>query len=485
MVSTTKDTTSISGKVFINGQWESLPESKEVLNPALTSEVLGYLGLVSEEDINRAITAAEKAYGVWAQTPLNERIDRIQQPIEQLKKKVDEFTTMFVRENGKTLVEAKIDLLRSIEILEILPTQLEKWYEPVHIASGDQKVDIRRRPRGVTAVITPWNSPLILTMKRIIPAILTGNTVVLKPASNCPLTILSFMKELAVSLPKGVLNVITGSGSLVGDYLAKDTRVKTISFVGSTEIGKRLMEKAASTLKKLHLELGGNDPAVILSDAVLGDEEIVKIKNGVLKGAGQVCSAIKRIYVHRSRYAELLDKLGLEFSKTIVGEGIHPDATMGPLNNKEQFQFVKDLMQRTEKDGASIEYFGRKLNEEKWNKGYFMLPAIVTNINHDSELVKSEQFGPVIPIVPFDDEDEAIKYANDSEYGLRASVWTSDIEKAKRIADRLEAGAVFFNNHTIFKELLIDFPGVKESGIGRETNDGGFDHFTDAYGFAD
>lgn len=484
MTQKTKILPSVSGKILINGEWITLSKCKDVINPAFTSEIVGYLGMASKQNVNQAISAAEEAFKSWSQTSLDDRIERIHQVWERLKDRVDEYTTLFVRENGKTLVEGKIDIQRCIQILKEMPDSLKQWYEPIDLSSSAQHVEVRRRARGVTAIITPWNSPMILTFKRVIPALLTGNTVVFKPATDCPLTIMTFMKELAACLPPGVLNVVTGSGGMIGDCIAKDERVRTIAFVGSTDTGKVLMEKSSSTLKKLNMELGGNDPAIILEDVVLDKGAITKLRNGVLKGAGQVCSAIKRIYVHESRYEELLEKLSKEFSKVCVGEGIHPDVTMGPLNNQTQFQYIKDLINRAEKNGAKVEYFGKKLNEDKWDSGYFMLPAIVTAVNQESEIVRVEQFGPVIPIMPFTNIEQVIGYANDSEFGLRASIWTTDIEVAKKLADRIEAGAIFFNNHTIFKDLRLDFPGIKESGLSGETEYGGFEHFTDSYGFA-
>ncbi|SFE98984.1 aldehyde dehydrogenase family protein [Alteribacillus iranensis] len=484
MVSKTEDNQTVDGKILINGSWTKTTTTREVINPAFTNDVVGHVGMAEESHINEAIMTAQDAFEYWSHSPLEERIESMTRAWERLKDKVDEYTSLFVRENGKTLVEAKKDIKRCVEILETLPTTIKDWYNPTDLSNDIQQVEIRRRPRGVTAVITPWNSPMILTFKRVIPAILTGNTVILKPATNCPLTIITVMREIADCLPPGVLNIITGSGQFIGDYLAKDSRIRMISFVGGTDTGKELMEKSASTLKKLHLELGGNDPAIVLEDARLDKEEITKIKNGILRGAGQVCSAIKRIYVHESRYEELLDKLKREFNKVTVGEGIHPDSTMGPLNNKGQYEFVTNLLKNAEKNGATVEHYGRKLNEEKWDKGYFMLPAIVTNVKQQDEIVHAEQFGPVIPIIPFTDLDQAVKYANDTEFGLRASVWTQDSEEARKLSDRIEAGAVFHNNHTIFIDLNLDFPGIKESGLGGVTRYGGFEHFTDSYGFA-
>jgi acyl-CoA reductase-like NAD-dependent aldehyde dehydrogenase len=360
---------------------------------------------------------------------------------------------------------------------------LVKWWQPESIPGG-QMVQLRRRPRGVTAVISPWNSPMILTFKRVIPAILAGNTVVVKPATDCPLTVLATLKVVAEHLPPGVINIVTGSGALVGEQICADTRVRTIAFTGSTETGKRIMSMSSGTVKKLYMELGGNDPALILPDAVLDEVAMQRIRMGILRAAGQVCSAIKRVYVHESRYEEFMGKLTREFQRMIVGNGMQPDAMMGPINNKAQYDYVTGLIERTKQEGGQVETLGIKLDEESWNQGYFLLPSIATGVNQSSELVRAEQFGPIIPVLTYSDLDEVIAMANDTEFGLRASVWTADQQLAESFADRLDAGAVFFNNHTIFQDLHYDFPGLKESGLSRETQMCGIDLFADTYGFA-
>ncbi|MFC7395167.1 aldehyde dehydrogenase family protein [Scopulibacillus cellulosilyticus] len=475
----------ISGRFLINGEWHKAKEVKQVINPAKLDEVVGEVAVCSETDVTQAIDAAANAFKTWSRTSVSERAERMKKASEKLKPVVEENVSLFVRENGKTLVEAKKDLLRCVEVMSKMADTLIEWWKPVNVGEASQTVQVRRRPRGVTAVISPWNSPMILTFKRAIPAILAGNTVVIKPATNCPLTVLTCLKIVADSLPEGVVNIVTGSGSKIGEVLCTDPRIRAIAFTGSTETGKTIMSQSAGTVKKLFMELGGNDPALILPDAELGKTDIQRIRAGVLRASGQVCSAIKRIYVHETRYNEFVEKLTREFGRVVVGNGIHPDATMGPMNNKAQFDFVKDLIERTKKSGANVAELGQKMDLDSWDKGYFMLPSIASNIDHDHELVSIEQFGPVIPVVAYSDIEEAIEMANDTQYGLRASVWTQDKAKAVEIADRLEAGAVFHNNHTIFQDLRLDFPGIKESGFSRETQWGSLELFTDSYGFAD
>ncbi|YCA41679.1 aldehyde dehydrogenase family protein [Bacillus sp. JZ8] len=473
----------ISGKYLINGEWKEIRETANVINPANTSEVVGEVALCSKEIVNEAIEAAEKAYKMWSRSNVEDRSALMNKAAEKLANIIEENVTLFVRENGKTLVEAKKDLLRCVEIMKGGAAELLNWWNP-EVLTGTQKVQVRRRARGVTAVITPWNSPMILTFKRVIPAILAGNTVIVKPATNCPLTIMSCLKVVAEHFPPGVINIVTGSGKVIGDTLCSDSRVRTVAFVGSTTTGKDIMKNSAENLQKVYMELGGNDPAIILDDANLDEEAIKRLKTGILRASGQVCSAIKRVYVHKSRYDEVVKKLTKEFERVVVGDGIQPDVTMGPLNNKAQFDYVSQLIERTSRSGAEVVTAGIQLNPETWDKGYYMLPSIVTGANQKSEVVQDEQFGPVIPVLPFTNIDEVIELANDSKFGLRASVWTENEKLAIEMADRLEAGAVFHNNHTIFNDLALDFPGLKESGVSRETRHCGLEFFTDSYGFA-
>ncbi|MCM3321572.1 aldehyde dehydrogenase family protein [Cytobacillus kochii] len=473
----------VSGKFLIDGKWLEAENKKEVINPANTQEVVGEVALCTKEHVDKAITSAVTAFESWSQSDIHERAEKMKLAAGAIEKIVEENVNLLVRENGKILIEAKKDLLRCVDIMREASDELLTWWQPESL-DGKQKVQIRRRPRGVTAVISPWNSPMILTFKRVIPAILTGNTVIVKPATSCPLTIMTFLEKVASYFPNGVLNVVTGSGSIIGDALCKDSRVRTVAFVGSTETGKEIMKASASNVKNIFMELGGNDAAIILEDAKLDDELITKLRFGILRAAGQVCSAVKRVYVHESRYEELVEKLRKKFQYIRVGSGIQPDVEMGPLNNQSQYEYVKGLISRAKDGGAEVLTGGIKIDPEGWNDGYFIEPTIITGVNQNSEIVQAEQFGPVIPILSFQTNEEALKLANDSHFGLRASVWTENEKKAIAFADQLEAGAVFINNHTVFQDLHLDFPGLKESGISRETRHCSLEFFADTYGFA-
>jgi acyl-CoA reductase-like NAD-dependent aldehyde dehydrogenase len=458
-------------------------EMIEVINPARFEEVVGWAPVSSDTEIDSVIASAHASYQSWSQTAPELRARMLVHAAAALRQALPELIPLYVRENGKPLGEAERDLQRSIELLELVATDLPAWWKP-ELIDHAQPVWARRRARGVTVVISPWNSPVLLSFKRLVPALAAGNTVIVKPAEQCPLTILRCIEILNSCLPNGILAAVAGSGALAGEKLVADDRVRTVAFTGSTRTGRRVMEVAARTVKKVFLELGGNDAAIVLADAVLDDAAIRRMSNAILRASGQVCIAIKRVYVHHSRFNELVEKLQASFEQTVVGDGLAPETTMGPLNNKMQFDFVTSLIGRCRRDGLTVLTKGRKLSPDTWDNGFFMLPSIILDAKQEHELVQCEQFGPVIPILPFYSDDEAVKRANDTEYGLRASVWTANMERAQTLADGLESGAVFFNNHGIFQDLHIEFPGIKQSGFSRYSRWAAMDHYTDIYGFA-
>ncbi len=476
--------TPTSGKVLIDGDWIDVAQTRPVINPARNTETVGEVGLCGNDEVDRALEAAASAFDKWSRFSPADRAERLTSAAAALDESLPDLTPLFARENGKPLAEAERDIRRSIEMMEIVARDLPVWSAPALIDSG-QPVWMRKRPRGVTAVISPWNSPVLLSFRRFVPAVGGGNTVVVKPASYCPLTVMECFRIIQAQFPAGVLNLVTGAGGMVGEGLVRDARVATVAFTGGTETGRRIIEATAPTVKKLFLELGGNDPAVVLEDAVLDESAIERMTRAILRATGQVCVAIKRIYVQESREEELLEKLMASFERTVVGDPLQSETTMGPLNNKPQFDFVSGLIEEARATGSDVRSLGRKLDPNSWRDGYFMLPAIVADAGHADTLVGCEQFGPVIPLVSFNDEDQAVEWSNDTPYGLRASVWTSDRTRAENLADRIRAGAVFHNNHGIFQDLHVEFPGLKQSGLSRESRSMGLDHYTDSYGFAD
>jgi len=479
----------VASQHFINGaatppHEEGNRESlKDVINPARFSEVIGQVRMFTESEVDVVLEQAEVAFKTWSRTSAADRSSCLLQAARELRHALPELATLFVRENGKPLAEAEIDIRRSIELIEIIASDLEEWMKS-EVIDPIQMVSALKRPRGVTAVISPWNSPVLLSFKRLVPAIASGNTVVLKPSTYCPLTVIECARLVNKHLPPNVLNVVIGPGDVVGEKLATNYRVRTIAFTGSTETGRRIMELGSRTVKKMFMELGGNDPAVILDDVVLGDEAIRKMTNAILRAAGQVCIAIKRIYVHHSRFDELVEGLSRSFEGIVVGDGLRSETTMGPLNNKAQFEFVTGLLEQCVNAGLTVLTKGKKLDPDSWTEGYFMLPSIITGASDEDAVVACEQFGPLIPVMTFQEDEEAVARANNTPYGLRASVWTSSHERALQFADRLQAGAVFWNNHGIFQDLHIEFPGIKQSGFSRESRVAALDHYVDMYGFS-
>jgi acyl-CoA reductase-like NAD-dependent aldehyde dehydrogenase len=457
---------------------------QDVINPARFSEIVGQVQMHTAAEVDAVLDYAQRAFNTWSRTTAEERALKLREAAVDLRSSLSDLANLFVRENGKPLAEAEVDIRRSIELMEIVASDLVEWSKPV-VLDSNQPVFARRRARGVTAVISPWNSPVLLSFKRFVPAMATGNTVVVKPATHCPLTVVQCVQQINHFLPEGVLNVATGSGALIGEKLATDERVRAIAFTGSTETGRRIMELASGTVKKMFMELGGNDPALVLADAVLDDNAIARMTNAILRAAGQVCIAIKRIYVHDSRYDELVQKLGHSFDRVVVGDGLVAGTTMGPLNNKAQFDFVTGLIDECERAGLAVMTKGKKGDPATWDQGFFVLPSIVLGARENDAIVRCEQFGPVIPIMRFTELDDAVARANATPYGLRASVWTASRDRAETLADRLEAGAVFWNNHGIFRDLHIEFPGIKQSGFSRESRTAAMDHYVDTYGFAE
>jgi len=291
---------------------------------------------------------------------------------------------------------------------------------------------------------------------------------VVKPSPNAPLALTALLKRMAAVLPDGVINVVNG-GSEVGEALTKHELVRKVAFTGGCSTGRKVYVNSAETFKDVTLELGGNDPAIILEDAKL-EELMPRLLRGIFTRAGQVCYAVKRIYVAEEIFDNFYDMLCVETDKFRVGHGLDERSTLGPVNNGTQYKFVQHLLADARKIGAEVRELGSKLEPENWNNGYYILPHVVVDREHATELVHCEQFGPVIPLTPFRTVEQAVEYANRSNYGLASSVWSSDFERALGIARQLEAGLSFINNHGLGSvAFVMPFGGTKNSGIGRES----------------
>ena len=439
-----------------------------VINPA-TGKVFAQVPDCSKAELDAAMEAAHKAFPSWSKD-INVRRKVLADCSAALMSPPEGLARMLTQEQGKPLDKAGQEIMGTAFWAQYtstldLPTEVLQENEASHI-------EIRRKPVGVVAAITPWNYPIMLAMWKIAPALLAGNTVVLKPSPFTPITSLMLGEILRDIIPPGVFNVISG-GDELGAMMTMHKVPRKISFTGSVETGKKVAAAAAPDLKRITLELGGNDAAIVLPDV---DPKAVaeKIFWGAFENSGQICSAIKRVYVHEKVYSTVLATLGEIAQGVKVGNGLDAGVQLGPLNNKPQFERVTELVEDAKKHGAKIVTGGKRLG----NEGYFYAPTIVSEISDGVRLVDEEQFGPALPVMPYKDVDDAVRRANATEYGLSGSVWGTDSAAATEVAKQLECGSAWVNQHLAIAPNL-PFGGAKWSGIGVENGPWGLLGFTE------
>jgi acyl-CoA reductase-like NAD-dependent aldehyde dehydrogenase len=456
--------------LLIDGQMKSGALMMDVLNPA-TGAVLAECARADAGQLNDAVAAAKRAFPAWAKLTYQARRGMIHAIADALAARTEEFAHLLTSEQGKPLYEAMKELYGSVAILKML-SSLE-FEDEVVKDTKTERIIRHRTPLGVVAAITPWNNPMTLLMVKIASALVAGNTVVAKPAPTTPLTNLRFAEICSALLPAGVFNMITDANDL-GAMLTSHPDVAKISFTGSTVTGKRIMQGAASSLKRLTLELGGNDAAIVLDDADM-KTVVPKLFAGAMLNAGQVCLAIKRVYVHDTQYDAFCNELADLADAAIVGDGLKQGTQMGPLQNKMQYDKVRALIDETRHAGRIIA--GGSFPD---GPGYFIRPTIVRDIDDNARLVREEQFGPVLPVLRYTNIDDAIERANATEYGLGGTVWSADSDRALAVARRIDSGTVWVNTHMM---LHPDVPagGAKESGIGVELGMEGLAEFTQSH----
>lgn len=455
----------------IAGKLVEAADSFDVINPA-TGKVFAQAPSASAEQLDEAIAAAKTAFKSWSALSYDERQVYLDRYADALQAHRDDLVRLLTLEQGKPLqtmaapeVDQAISYIRQIATRRI-PVEIVEETD-THI------VELHHVPLGVVGGITPWNFPVLLALWKIAPALITGNTFVLKPTPFTPLTALRFGEIAQGVLPPGVLSVVSG-GNELGPQLTGHPDIAKISFTGSTETGKHVLRAAAGTVKRVTLELGGNDAAIVMPDA---DYEAIvpKLFWGAFGHQGQWCVGIKRLYVPRAFHAEFV-KAFVDYAKTVkVGDGLDPEVGMGPVQNAMQFEKLKTFLADIKADGQKI-VLGGEIDESQ--PGYFFPITVVDNPPEDSRIVQEEQFGPILPILAYDDVDEAVTRANASIYGLGGSVWGRDSGAAVAVANRIEAGMVWVNEiHT--QGVDIPFGGVKQSGIGTEQGHEGRLLFTD------
>jgi acyl-CoA reductase-like NAD-dependent aldehyde dehydrogenase len=453
--------------LLINGRLTPGALGMDVINPA-TGEAFATSPRADARQVDAAVQAARAAFPAWSRLGVETRRAKLMAIADGIERQLGELARLLTAEQGKPLPEAMGEIGGSAAILRILAGL--DLPPKVRLDNEREKIVEHRTPLGVVAAITPWNFPMSILVIKVAPALLAGNTVVAKPAATTPLTSLRFAEICNQYLPPGVLNMVTDQNDL-GGMLTRHPDVAKISFTGSTATGKKVMESAASSLKRVTLELGGNDAAIVLDDV---DPKTVapKIFAGAMLNSGQVCLAIKRIFVHDSQYDSICAELAALADAAIVGDGMQERTQYGPLQNKMQFEKVRSLMEQTRHEGRYIA--GGEVGD---GKGYFIRPSIVRDIPDDARLVREEQFGPVVPVLRYKTVDEAIARANDTAYGLGGTVWSADPARGLEVAMKVDSGIMWVNQHM---NVHMDVPagGSKQSGIGAELGLEGLAEFT-------
>jgi acyl-CoA reductase-like NAD-dependent aldehyde dehydrogenase len=442
----------------IDGKAAAGQATMEVINPA-TEAVIARVPDATREDVDAAVAAARRAFPGWRATPLATRREALVKFATVLQSHADEFAHLFTLEQGRPIDKAKQEILGAAFWCH----QVSSQEIPVLVNedTAERRSETRYVPVGVVGGIVPWNFPMLLGIWKIAPALLTGNTIIIKPSPFTPLTMLKLGELMREHLPPGVFSVITG-GDQLGPWLTTHPGIDKVSFTGSTATGKRVMQSAAANLKRITLELGGNDAAIVLPDA-----DVKKIAEALFWGAfgnsGQICIATKRMYVHEDIYDDVAHALVEYANKVKVGNGLEPGIELGPIQNRPQYERVKGLIDDAKARGLKFIVGG----EVPRGKGYFIPVSIVDNPPDDSRVVVEEAFGPVLPLLKFKDVADVIRRANASEYGLAGSVWSGDTRKAAEIAAQLETGTVWINEIQYLMPWT-PFGGHKQSGVGVE-----------------
>ncbi len=470
----------VSTDLYIDGQSVQASDRLEVRDPARPDEVVGHAAAGSRDQALAAVEAASQAFPAWSARTPQERADLVLASLGELATHHESDAEILTRENGKIRIESKIDLWVFNHRFE-LACALAGQVEAVTTLDGPPyRTEVTYQPLGVVTIIIPFNWPLAILAAALPYALVAGNTVVVKAPPTAPLATTRVASRVAEALPPGVLNVVTGLDAEIGEPLIRNDHVAKVCFTGSPRAGRTIMELASGTLTRVALELGGNDPVVILDDAVLDEAALGRLFSGVFDSTGQICMAAKRIYVHRSRYDEVVQGLSALLEGTVLGHGLDERTTMGPLHSREQRDYVARLVDEARASGAEVREFGEL--PEGLENGNFLRPSLVLDPGPEQRVVTEEQFGPTVPILPFDDVEDAIAAANDTWAGLCSSVWTADPQRAADVGGRLSSGYTWVNNHgAAFLDERAPFGGLRSSGLGREMGLLGLREFMDTH----
>ena len=454
-------------KSYINGEWVQAEETVNVINPA-TQEVIAIAPRMTKEQTESAIQAARQAFdeGEWKNTTAKERSRILHAIADKLEERAEEFARLETMDNGKLYAEAEADIHDAVSTFRyyagiILTPDGETYHVPDNVQAM-----VVKEPVGVAGLIVPWNFPLLMSVWKIAPALAAGNTIVYKPAEVTPVTAFKLFEIIhEVGLPKGVANMVFGQGSIIGQTISESMDVDMVSFTGSTDVGRGIMRAAAGNLKKISLELGGKSPNIVFADA---DLEVAVDYGlfGIFLGAGQVCSSGSRILVQDTIYDEYVKRYVERAEKIVVGNGLDPNTNMGAIVSEAQMNSILGYIEKGKEEGATLKTGGYRLTDNGREKGFFIAPTVFTDVTNDMTIVREEIFGPVVTIQKFSTEEEAVKLANDTDFGLAGGVFSNDGAKALRVIKQVRAGITWVND---YHPTYVEAPwgGYKQSGIGR------------------
>lgn len=468
------------GKLLIDGQWVDGSKRFDTINPA-TEEVLTEVAEASAADVDRAVEAASRAFedrnGPWRKLSASERGRLIWKLADLVEENIEELAALETLDNGKPIFESRyVDMPMVIDVLRYYAGLATKIHGETVNTFDTAFTYTLREPVGVVGLIVPWNFPLLLASWKLGPALACGNTLVLKPAEQTPLTTLK-LGELVIEagFPAGVVNILTG-GPETGKAIVAHSGIDKIAFTGSTAVGKEIMRGAADTLKRVTLELGGKSPNIVFADADI-DGAVKGAINGIFYGKGEVCNAGSRLFLENKLKDEFTEKLVARVSKMRPADPLDPKTRLGAIVSQEQMKTVLGFIEVGKSEGAKLVSGGNRTSVNG-DKGFFIEPTIFGDVRNDMKIAQEEIFGPVLSVLTFDDIDEVIDRANNNPYGLAAAVWTRDIKKAHMVSRRLEAGTVWINTYGLM-DAALPFGGCKSSGFGRELGAHAIEHYTE------
>jgi betaine-aldehyde dehydrogenase len=462
-------------QMYINGQFTAghATEAIQVINPA-TEEILGEVPRGTAQDVETAVAAAKEAFPSWKRMPAWERAGMLHEVAAKIKTHEEELARLLTEEEGKPYEENEEELFWTYDTFHYY-AELGRHDRGRYLPPGDpdQINFVIKEPYGVVGCIVPWNYPFLLLAWKLAPALAAGNTVVVKPSEFTPLSTLRLMEIAFDHLPPGVVNVLTGYGPEVGEPLVRHPDVPMIAFTGSVETGQRIAGIAAPMMKKLHLELGGKDPIVVAEDVDMATA-VSGVAYAGLINTGQVCTSSERIYVHERLFDRFSEELADFVDKLRLGNGLDPQTDIGPMLRNHFREKVEGQMRAAVDAGAQVMVGGKRPTHLK--KGFFLEPAVMVNVNHDMSIMRNETFGPVLPLMPYNDFDEAIRLANDTQFGLGACLFTHDAKLVKRFFEEVKAGTIWIND-PLTDNFAGPFGGMKMTGGGRELGQEGIDEF--------